>query len=127
MKKEQLNRMTAVFLLAGAVCLVLIWVIFFLTGITTDFFSHFGFHNLFLMIAEMITAVMMAAAGTGILKKKLWAEGMKYLALGMLSYALILGTGQFLESGIYIVVILFLLVLSAALVILYLNLFRKKE
>jgi hypothetical protein len=122
MNTDKLDKVTAVFLLVSAICLILIWTVLYLTGVISDFFLTLDFPKAFLLLSEFLCAALMATAGIGLAGKKVWAHGCKFFSLGMLSYALLIGSGQFIERRIFVIVILFGIVFAATVTIVMFNL-----
>jgi hypothetical protein len=63
----------------------------------------------FHLAAEVITALMLIISGSGILMKTYWAKTASLLALGMLTYTVIVSPGYFAQQGVWAQVAIFVL------------------
>lgn len=122
---DKLAKVSALYALISSLAIAVIWVLFLSTGYFQLFHPDLDWSKLFLLFAEFITSALLLVAGIGLLKGAKWAEKLFLASAGMLLYALIYGTGEFIRSGILILSILFPVVMLATLCLLFLNIFHR--
>ncbi len=127
MQNEKIRKVTGIFLIISSICMILIWVILYLSGAINDYFDEFHLKTVFLLISEAITCGLMFYAGVMSLKSKGINNSLSMFSLGMLLYALLIGIGQFADKKIYLLTILFGAVAIATIIIGILNLKLNKE
>jgi hypothetical protein len=66
--------------------------------------------------AEMLTALVLIASGAGLLKKTGWARTTTLLGLGMVIYSSINSAGYFAQSGQWVFVVMFAVLIVLAIV-----------
>lgn len=117
MEDNKINKITSIFLIISAICLIAIWLIMYFTGQINDFFEVLHFKNVFLLISEFITALLLFISGISfvVFRKKYY--GLRQFSLGMLFYAILIGIGEFADRKIYIVTALFLIVAICTIMI----------
>ncbi len=91
------------------------WIFFLAAGQVPEFETEpvaITFH----LTAELLTAVVLIAAGVGLLRQARHAKAVYLAALGMLSYTVINSAGYFTQNGDWLFVVMFgvLLVLTVA-------------
>lgn len=70
-----------------------------------------GFH----LAAEAGTALLLIAAGVGLLRKQAWGRIGMLVALGMLLYTAIVSPGYFAQKGVWALVVMFGVIIIGAL------------
>ena len=95
------------------------WAVFIAAGEVTELETEpvrISFH----LAAEFLTAAVLIVAGMALIKQKDWAFPVYMLALGMLSYTIIISPGYFAQDGEYVFVGMFvaLWILTVAFILL---------
>lgn len=70
----------------------------------------------FHIAAEMVTAIMLVAAGIALLATASWAPKLYFISIGMLFYTAIVSPGYFAQQGNKIWVLIFALIISVGLI-----------
>lgn len=112
-----LRRLAAVFATAVGAMMFAQWAFFIVSGEVTELDTEpirISFH----LAAEFLTATALIVAGLGLAKGKDWGFPVLMLALGMLSYTIVVSPGYFAQDGEYVFVAMFavLWILTSALV-----------
>ncbi len=94
------------------------WIFFLLTGQVPEVQSApvaLGFH----LVAEAVTAVVLIIAGIRLLRQMTGGHRMDLIALGMLTYTIIVSPGYFAQQGTWPLVVMFgvLLILTVACIV----------
>lgn len=79
------------------------------------------------ILAEVITAIILIIGGIGILYNKPWSRGIYFVSMGMLIYTLVQSPGYFMQTGDYIFVIMFGVMMMLAVLFTLKMLFPKKD
>lgn len=113
-----LRRMAAMFAIAVGAMMFAQWAFFIAAGEVTELDTEpirISFH----LAAEFLTATALVVAGLGLAKGKSWSFPVLMLALGMLSYTIVVSPGYFAQDGEYVFVAMFavLWILTLALVL----------
>ena len=98
MKILNLKSITALFAIFIGLSMILMWIMFYLTGSIPEIETRpleLALH----LLAEFITAVLLIFAGLGLIKSISWGYSAYLLATGMLLYTLIMSPGYFLQTG----------------------------
>ena len=95
------------------------WAFFIAAGEVTELETEpvrISFH----LAAEFLTAAVLIVAGMALIKQKDWAFPVYMLALGMLSYTIVVSPGYFAQDGEYVFVGMFvaLWILTVAFILL---------
>ncbi len=79
---------------------IITWIILFINGSAQrDYFSTPA-QTFFLLIAELLTALVVITGGIGILAGRNWGIPLNLTALGMMLYCVIFSWGTFWQAGI---------------------------
>jgi hypothetical protein len=113
-----LRRMAAMFAIAVGAMMFAQWAFFIAAGEVTELDTEpirISFH----LAAEFLTATALVVAGLGLAKGKSWSFPVLMLALGMLSYTIVVSPGYFAQDGEFVFVAMFavLWILTLALVL----------
>ena len=106
--------------------MILMWVFFLVTGSVPEFETE-PIRITMHILAEVLTAILLIISGIGIIKQKSWAKMLTLLSLGMLIYTLIQSPGYFMETGEYIIVVMFAIMLLFAAYFAIKTIFNKKS
>jgi hypothetical protein len=111
------RRISTVYVLCAGVCIPVLWAYLLWSGI----FGRLRTEPVFsaaVIGADLLAAILALSAGIGTLAGREWAERLRPVAVGMVAYAVMLASGEFLQVGhvCFSVVFLVLTVLSAAVV-----------
>lgn len=90
------------------------WGFFISTGQVPEFQTapwSIAFH----LAGEAATALALIISGAGLLRGAAWARTVSFVALGMLTYTVIVSPGYFAQQGVWPLVGMFLLLLVLAL------------
>ena len=114
-----LRKAAAVFAVIVGVMMIAQWSFFMAAGEVTELETEpvrISFH----LAAEFITATVLIIAGLALIKQKDWAFPIFMLALGMLSYTIVVSPGYFAQDGDYVFVGMFVVlwVLTVAFILL---------
>ncbi len=99
-------KAAAVFSIIVGVSMILMWMMFYLTGSMPELENEparIAMH----LLAEFATAIALIIAGWGLLKAKSWGASIYLLATGALLYTMIQSPGYFVQSGETSFVVLF--------------------
>ncbi len=78
---------------------IITWIILFINGSAQrDYFSTPA-QTFFLLIAELVTALVVITGGIGILAGQKWGIPLDLAALGMMLYCVIFSCGTFWQAG----------------------------
>jgi len=69
----------------------------------------------FHLAAEAATALVLIASGWALLRDKTWSRTAAFVALGMLTYTVIVSPGYFAQQGVWALVVMFAVLLGLAL------------
>ena len=75
--------------------------------------------------ADWLTAIMLLAAGAGLLSRRMWAYKLYLFALGMLVYSVLISSGYFGQLGNTIFVALFAVLFILSVIFVASNVFQK--
>ncbi len=75
------------------------WVVLYFVGVVRDYYAGKPFETIFLLIAELLTALAMIVGGGGILASQKWGVPVNFAALGMMLYCAIFSFGSFGQTG----------------------------
>ena len=70
----------------------------------------------FHIVGEMVTATSLIVAGMGLLGDKPWAPALFLISMGMLLYTVIVSPGYFAQKGQWIWVLIFVVLISLAII-----------
>ena len=106
-------KFSAIFALCVGVLMLLQWAFFLLTGNVPELQTapwSIAFH----LAAEFLTAILLIISGMMLIRKHLLGKHIFLLAVGMVVYAMVNSAGYFAQSGDWIFVMMFgvLLVLA---------------
>lgn len=108
-------RFTGWYSIIVGVMMLAQWIFFISTGQVPEFQTApwaIAFH----LAAEAVTALALIVSGVGLLRGAAWARTTAFVALGMLTYTVIVSPGYFAQQGVWPLVAMFLLLLVLALV-----------
>jgi hypothetical protein len=108
---ENFKKFSAVFALIAGIVIPVLWIYFISAGVITRFHTE-PTAAAFLLAAEFAASVLLLISGISLLLKKAWAQKVWLTAMGMLLYALIIASGEFLQMnhpvfGPFFIIILF--------------------
>ena len=114
-----LRKAAAVFAIVVGAMMIGQWAFFIAAGEVTELETEpvrISFH----LAAEFLTAAVLVIAGLALIKQKDWAFPIFMLALGMLSYTIVVSPGYFAQDGDYVFVGMFVVlwVLTVAFILL---------
>jgi peptidoglycan/LPS O-acetylase OafA/YrhL len=121
-----LRRATALFAIAVGAMMFAQWAFFLGAGEVTELDTEpirISFH----LAAEFLTAAALVVAGVGLTKGKTWAFPALMLALGMLSYTIVVSPGYFAQDGEYIFVAMFAVLWILTLALIFIAVKRESE
>ena len=121
-----LRRATAVFAIIVGAMMFAQWAFFIAAGEVTELDTEpirISFH----LAAEFLTATALVVAGLGLAKGKSWSFPVLMLALGMLSYTIIVSPGYFAQDGEYVLVAMFAVLWILTLALVFVALKREAE
>jgi peptidoglycan/LPS O-acetylase OafA/YrhL len=101
-----LRKAAASFAVLVGVMIIAQWAFFIAAGEVTEFDTEpirISFH----LAAEFLTAVALIVAGLALVWRKDWAFPVFMIALGMLSYTIVVSPGYFAQDGDYAFVAMF--------------------
>ncbi len=115
--RMDLRRAAAAFAIIVGAMMFAQWAFFIAAGEVPELETEpirISFH----LAAEFLTATALVVAGLGLVKGESWSFPVLMLALGMLSYTIIVSPGYFAQDGEYLFVAMFvaLWILTSALV-----------
>ncbi len=108
------HKAAAVFSIVVGISMILMWMMFYLTGSIPELESEparIAMH----LLAEFATALALIIAGWGLLKAKTWGVNIYLLATGALLYTMIQSPGYFVQSGETGFVVMFSVLIILAL------------
>ena len=113
------RKAAAVFAIVVGAMMIGQWAFFIAAGEVTELETEpvrISFH----LAAEFLTAAVLVIAGLALIKQKDWAFPIFMLALGMLSYTIVVSPGYFAQDGDYVFVGMFVVlwVLTVAFILL---------
>ncbi|MBN2406048.1 MAG: hypothetical protein JXE06_10765 [Coriobacteriia bacterium] len=91
------------------------WGFFLATGQVPELQSE-PYRIAFHLVGEAITAIVLIGAGVGLLKRCLWGRSLALVAYGLLVYTMIVSPGYFAQSGDWPFVVMFVVLLTMAVV-----------
>jgi phosphotransferase system glucose/maltose/N-acetylglucosamine-specific IIC component len=121
-----LRRAAAVFAIIVGAMMFAQWAFFIAAGEVTELDTEpirISFH----LAAEFLTATALVVAGLGLAKGKSWSFPVLMLALGMLSYTIIVSPGYFAQEGEYLLVVMFAVLWILTLALVFVALKREAE
>ena len=115
----RLEKFQLIFLLSAGICIPALWVYLLSSGV----FARLGAEPVFsavIISADFLTAILALAAGLATLVRRSWAGKLRLIAVGMIFYAVLIASGEFLQlrHAFFSVVFIVLAVLSAVVVLL---------
>ena len=111
-------KFSAIYALCVGALMLVQWTFFLLTGNVPELQSapwSIAFH----LAAEFLTAILLIISGMMLLKGLLLAKQVFLLSVGMVVYAMVNSAGYFAQSGDWIFVVMFGLLLALAGVSIY--------
>jgi hypothetical protein len=114
----KLRKTIAIYSIFVGIGMIGIWIMQLVTGQAPELQTA-PIEIAMAITADWLTAIMLLAAGVGLLSMRNWAYKLYLFALGMLVYSVLISSGYFGQSGNTIFLILFavLFILSALFVI----------
>ncbi|MBN2557394.1 MAG: hypothetical protein JXB33_01425 [Clostridia bacterium] len=124
----QYSRFCSFFALIAGLLMIFMWLFFIFAGMVPEFAVRPAEITLHL-IAEFTTALALAASGILMLRKHLSARWLFPFSTGMLMYTIIVSPGYYIQSGDYIFVLMFgiLIVLSFVCLVIHAKALSKKH
>ncbi|MBN1383062.1 MAG: hypothetical protein JXA41_15460 [Deltaproteobacteria bacterium] len=123
---EKLTKVSGIYALISAVSMVMVWSLLIGFDFLQDEMRAHPLRYYFLAAAELITACMLFISGVGLLKKSERILKLFYISMGMMLYAVILATGEFLSIGLPWFAALFAVVAIATAAILGIHLMKNQ-
>jgi hypothetical protein len=108
-------KFAGIFGITAGISILIQWLFFLLTAQVPELETA-PLEIVFHLAAEFMTAIVMIAGGTAVLKGKPWAPRVYYLASGMLIYTVINSEGYFMQLGQWLMVSMFALLLLLTVV-----------
>jgi len=99
-------------LIVGALMIVQ-WAFFLATGQVPELQSE-PYRIAFHLVGEAVTAIALIGAGIGLLRRRPWGRSVALIAYGLLVYTMIVSPGYFAQSGDWLFVGMFTLLLAMA-------------
>lgn len=93
-----MSKVAAIFSLFCGVSMLVVWGILLVTGNVTELRTS-PFQAVFLLAAELLTAVTLILGGAGVFARKSWGLRTDLAALGMLLYCALFSVGVFGQAG----------------------------
>ncbi len=96
----------AIYAVVVGVMMLVMWPVLFIAGEITELQAapvEIYFH----LAAELLTAIVLIAAGVGLLHGAAWGMKLYLLSMGMLIYTVINSSGYYAQSGDFCFVIMF--------------------
>ncbi len=121
-----LRRAAAVFAITVGAMMFAQWAFFIAAGEVPELDTEpirISFH----LAAEFLTATALVLAGLGLAKGKSWSFPVLMLALGMLSYTIIVSPGYFAQEGEYLFVAMFAVLWMLTLTLIFVSFRRETE
>ena len=119
---EKLMKISGLYGLIAGIAIPVVWFFILSLGITGNVLSVLSLEYCFLLGAELLTAVLLAVSGIGLLRQNPLSMPLFYIAMGMLLYAVIFGAGKFFSLGIFAPAGFFSVIVLGTGILLILNL-----
>lgn len=95
---EKFKKFAAIYAIIAGICIPVLWIFILAAGVIIKLNSEPTALTL-LLASEFITAVFLLTGGIGLLLKKAWSLKIWFLSMGMLLYAVLNATGQFMQMN----------------------------
>ena len=122
---EKFKKFSGVFAIIAGICIPALWIYILAAGIIPRIHSEPTAVG-FLLTSEFVTAILLLTGGIGLLLKQAWSQRVWYLSMGMLLYAVLMATGEFLQMNHPFFGPVFIIITAATACILLLSILVKE-
>jgi len=120
------RRVVATYSLVVGVMMAAMWSMFAATGQIPELETspkEIAFH----LAAEFLTAFALIVGGLGLALRRRWGYAVNLVALGMLAYTVVVSPGYYAQTGDYIFVGMFAVLMALTLLFIVVSLLKKSE
>jgi hypothetical protein len=113
------KKISTIYVLAAGICIPILWAFLLSSGMFGRIRTEPVFAS-FVLCADFSAAALALTSGIGTLAKRAWADRLRPAAIGMVFYAAIIASGEFLQirQPLFCAVFLILTVFTAAVIVL---------
>ena len=113
------RKACSVFAISVGLLMIIMWAFFILAGMVPEFETKPA-EIILHIIAELSTGIILLSAGVMTLRNSNAARWLYPLSIGMLLYTLVVSPGYYLQSGDFLIVIMFAALFILSLIFIYL-------